>query len=39
MIENATSWGAALGAAAEFRDDCLREIERRKYNSIIKGDR
>lgn len=29
-IEGATSWGAAVGAAAEFRDDCQLWIDRRQ---------
>lgn len=28
-IKNATGWGAAVGAADEFRRDCARELERR----------
>ncbi len=28
-IRKATSWGAALGAANEFRAECQREIDRR----------
>lgn len=28
-IRNATSWGAALAAADEFRKECLLEINRR----------
>ena len=28
-IREAKSWGAALAAAAEFREDCLKELKRR----------
>lgn len=28
-IREATGWGAAVGAADEFRRDCAREIRRR----------
>lgn len=34
-IEAATSWGAAIAAANEFRQDCEREINRR--NLSVKG--
>lgn len=30
VITSATSWGASLAAADEFRTDAMREIERRK---------
>lgn len=32
-VKNATSWGAAVGAAAEFRKECSREIDKRNAKS------
>lgn len=29
-IDSAENWGAAVGVAAEFHDDCVRAIRRKK---------
>lgn len=33
QVRKATSWGAALAAADEFRKECAQEIERRNVAS------
>jgi hypothetical protein len=30
-VRNAESWGAAVAAAAEFRRECERELDRRQH--------
>lgn len=32
VVQSATSWGASLGQAKEFLEDCEREIVRREIN-------
>lgn len=38
LIVDATGWGAALAAAAEFRDDCDRELDRRALVAYVGRD-
>lgn len=38
IIDAKGSWGAAVGASAEFRDECERELKRRNYtNNTVPG--
>ena len=37
-IDAATGWSAAVGAAAEFRDDCVNELKRRGVGPSAPSD-